>query len=315
MTVSVYYLYKRLVKMNPLLIITISISAIVAFYFILCALLSRMISFPKKHTYEESVEYEKMVGNWGSYDSFKKEQFLLSSFDGYELHGLFIRAKKPSDKYVIITHGWTYLKEGTVKYINLYYSLGFNVIVYDNRGHGENKKFPCSMGYRESKDLLCLIDHIEKKYSPKILGLHGESMGSAISLIALKEKPPVNFAVLDCGYSDLKKLIKEIIRKTARAPLFLYNGMTLMSRLLYGYFIGQVRPIDSMKDNEIPLCFIHGNADDFILCEHSRCLKDACKGYSELHLIEGAGHAMSLDTSREEYYSIVKDFLSKVLQK
>ena len=299
--------------MNPLIIITIFISAIVAFYFILCALLSRMISYPKKHGYEESVEYEKMVGNWGDYDSFKKEPFLLPSFDGYELHGLFILSDKPSGKYVIITHGWTYLKEGTVKYVNLYHSLGFNVITYDNRGHGENKKFPCSMGYREYKDLLCMISHVRETYSPKVMGLHGESMGSAISMIALKEKPPVDFAVLDCGYSDLKKLIKEIIRKTARAPMFLYNGTTLMSRLLFGFFIGDVRPIDSMKDNEIPLCFIHGKADEFISAEHSIRLDEACRGYSEIHLIDGAGHAMCLDTAREKYYKIVKEFLSKIL--
>ncbi len=299
--------------MNPALIITIVISALVAFYFILCGFLSRMISFPKKHTYEEAVEYEKTVGNWGDYDSYKKEPFLLTSFDGYELHALFIPAKKDSGKYVIISHGWTYLKTGSVKYVNLFHSLGYNVITYDNRGHGENKKFPCSMGYRESKDLLLMIDHVVKKYSPKVLGLHGESMGSAISMIALREKPPVNFAVLDCGYSDLKRLIKEIINRTARAPVFLYYGMTLMSRLLYGFSIGQVRPIDSMNDNEVPLCFIHGKADDFILCSHSIRLKEACKGYSEIHLIEGAGHAMSLDTARKEYYEIVKGFLSKVL--
>ena len=299
--------------MNPVIIIAIFISVIAAFYFVLCAILSRMISFPKKYTLEESVEYEKLAGNWGAYDSFKKEPFLLQSFDGYELHGLFIPSDKPSGKYVIITHGWTYLKEGTVKYINLYHSLGFNVIAYDNRGHGENRKFPCSMGYRESKDLLSMISYAVKAYSPEVLGLHGESMGSAISMIALKEKPKVAFAVLDCGYSDFKKLMKEIIRKTARAPLFLYHGMTLMSRLLYGFFIGQIRPIDSMQDNEIPLCFIHGKADDFISCEHSIRLSEACRGYSELHLIEGATHAKSLDTAREKYYKIVKEFLSKVL--
>ena len=300
--------------MNPVLIVTILISALVVVYFIICAFLSRMISFPKKHTYEEAVEYEKAAGNWGDYDRFKKEPFLLPSFDGYELHALFIPSDTPSEKYVIISHGWTYLKTGSVKYVNLFHSMGFNVITYDNRGHGENKKFPCSMGYRESKDLLLMIDHVTKKYSPKILGLHGESMGSAISAIALKEKPPVNFAILDCGYSDLKKLIKEIINRTARAPLFLYHGATLMSKLLHGFFIGQVRPIDSMKDNDIPLCFIHGAADDFILPEHSDRMNKACSGYSELHFIEGAGHAMSLDTARKEYYNIVKGFLSKVLK-
>lgn len=299
--------------MNPLLIVTILISVVAAVYFILCAFLSRMISFPKKHTYEEAVEYEKAAGNWGDYDSFKKEPFILKSFDGYELHALFIPSKTPSEKYVIISHGWTYLKTGSVKYVNLFNSMGFNVITYDNRGHGENKKFPCSMGYRESKDLLLMIDHVTKKYEPKILGLHGESMGSAISAIALKEKPPVNFAILDCGYSDLKRLVKEIINRTAKAPIFLYHGMTLMSKILHGFFIGNVRPIDSMKDNEIPICFIHGAADDFISPEHSKRLNEACKGYSELHYIEGAGHAMSLDTAREVYYSIVKDFLSKIL--
>ena len=73
-----------------------------------------------------------------------------------------------------------------------------------------------------------------------------------------------------------------------------------------------MRPIDSLADNEIPILFIHGAEDSFILPEHSERMKEETKGYSELHLIPGAAHAASVLTAPEEYREIVEAFLTRI---
>ena len=70
-----------------------------------------------------------------------------------------------------------------------------------------------------------------------------------------------------------------------------------------------MQPIQSLRENRIPILFIHGAEDTFILPEHSERMKEATKGYAELHLIPGAGHAESILTDPEAYSQYVADFL------
>ena len=46
-------------------------------------------------------------------------------------------------------------------------------------------------------------------------------------------------------------------------------------------------------ENEIPICFIHGVSDQFILPINSEINKENDQGDSELYLVPGAGHAES----------------------
>ena len=73
-----------------------------------------------------------------------------------------------------------------------------------------------------------------------------------------------------------------------------------------------MRPIDSLSDNAIPICFIHGAADSFIPPANSEAMQKATRGYSELHLIEGAGHAQSMLKNPQEYREIVDQFIGKI---
>ncbi|EIC94807.1 alpha/beta hydrolase domain protein [Lachnoanaerobaculum saburreum F0468] len=111
----------------------------------------------------------------------------------------------PSDKYVIISHGFKSNRYGAVKYVDSYIDLGFNCIIYDMRDHGENAKATVSLGQFESEDLYKLIEDTYNRYGMIKLGLHGESMGAATSLMVLL-KAKVDF-VWRCGFSNLYDLI------------------------------------------------------------------------------------------------------------
>lgn len=65
-----------------------------------------------------------------------KEVYTVSSYDGYVLHAEYIETDPQSKKFVIISHGYTYTRYGSYKYVYLFQKLGFNCIIYDDRGHG-----------------------------------------------------------------------------------------------------------------------------------------------------------------------------------
>ena len=283
------------------------------FTVVISVMLSRMVAWPHRISLPDEIEYEKEKGMWKNFDSISKEEYVLDSFDGYELHMIYVPAVEKSDKYVIISHGYSGCRLGSVKYLHIFRDLGFNAIMYDDRGHGENKRVACTMGFKESRDLMTVISHVYERFGENItLGLHGESMGSALSNNALQYSPRIRFIVSDCGYNDLGKLFAYLVKKNMHLPKLFAKTASVANRIFYGYYFHQVSPIKYIRENEIPICFFHGEDDDFIPCEHAKEMHEANKGYSELHLVPGAGHAMCVITDEKAYAQNVKAFLETI---
>lgn len=292
----------------------IIILLILAVLAVISCLMAAYVAKPRYTSLEKAKKIAEDAGFWREYDKLEQEELEIESYDGYRLKAFYVPAPANSDKYVIISHGYTYNRYGSLRYLHMFRSLGYNCLIYDDRGHGANPRTKCTMGVRESKDLLQVIDWVYKRFGEDIiLGLHGESMGSGLQIMALKEKPKVKFVVNDCGYADLMGVLTHNIRSSLHMPKCFCYLASAACRVVFGYSFTGVRPIDSLQENAVPICFMHGAADDFIPCSHSERMKQATTAYSELHLFPGAAHGLSIDSDEEGYCRIVKEFLDKVL--
>ena len=273
--------------------------------------LASQIAAPEVSTLDKEISWEKEHGLWGNYDSYEKEEYTVKAYKDYELHVTLVKNPVETDKYVIVSHGFKSNRYGAVKYVDTYMDLGFNCIIYDLRDHGENAKKALSLGQFESEDLEKLIEDSYNRYGNIKLGLHGESMGAATSLMVLAKKPKVDFVVADCGFSNLYDLLHaayDVAKVGAVLP-----SVNLAMKLRYGYDLRKTSPKDALVGNEVPVCFIHGEADTFILPENSQVNKAATAGYSELHLVPNAAHAQSREVLGEaEYRGIIGDFLNNI---
>ena len=269
----------------------------------------------KRHKIGEVSEWEARRYDTSFYDELEKTDYTVKADDGYVLHAELLKNPKPSNKYVIISHGYTDNRMGDLKYVQMYLDLGFNCIIYDLRGHGENEKTFTTYGIREGKDLDTIIKDTRKRY-PDIseVGLHGESLGAATTITCLKYKPDIDFAVADCGFAEIESVLRGVY-KQVHAPSFLVDVTDIGARLRYHYAIKDMRPIDSLDDNEVPILFIHGSADVLIDPQHSYDMAERTKGRSEVHIIKGAQHAGSMFKDPEQYRAIVKEFLESLDKK
>jgi hypothetical protein len=82
---------------------------------------------------------------------------------------------------------------------------------------------------------------------------------------------------------------------------------------MYGFKLWKARPVDYVYGNGIPLLCMHGAKDDFIVPEHSKRVYEATGGPREIHLFEGAWHAMSAVDRPEEYGEVLRGFVEEVL--
>lgn len=265
---------------------------------------------------DREIEINKERGLWLDFDKYDKENYKIESKDGYSLNSTFVSTAetRSTGKYVIIAHGHTSSRYGSVKYVNSYIKLGFSCIIYDSRGHGENAPDKCTLGNIESQDLLKVIEDTRNRYKDiEILGIHGESMGSSSALIVTKYGPKIDFIVADCPNMGAYEVLSDC-----------YNNIHLRFLAIFCWLGGKIfygvdcKESDAYRDMNVkcPVLFIHGAGDTFIKPYHSErlCEKAAEKGtYAKLILVEGAGHARCRSVAGfETYTGYIRDFFNDI---
>jgi len=276
--------------------------------------IAKSIAQPKRSSLAEEEKWEKDLGLWDDFDELNKTEYQVAGKDGYVLHCELVDtdATRGTGKYVIISHGFTSNRLGAVKYVDSYISQGFSCVIYDLRDHGENAVSACTIGNWESEDLKCLIEDTYQRYGEDIyLGLHGESMGSSTSLSVLKYQPNLRFVVADCGFANLYELIETGLNQKNIG--WLTPMVNLWLKIRWRFDMKETSAVDCLKGNRVPVCFIHGAADDFIAPENSQRLQKATRGYSELHLVPDAKHAQSVKViGKKKYTKIIAQFVEAV---
>ena len=282
-------------------------------------LLSRFITGGKRQTLEEAKTWQSNHYDISWFDRLEQKCYCIDSYDGYRLHVQLCKNPEVDEsasaqtKYVILTHGYTDNRFGMLKYMQIYLRRGFHCIIWDLRGHGENEPEACTYGIRESRDLCALIQDTFARYGQDIiLGLHGESLGAATTVCSLGQQQRVRFAVADCGFSDITNVLKGSMTYK-RQPAWLVDTASLVTKLRVGYSFRQMRPVDALSKNRVPVLFLHGREDRFIQPENSLRMQRSTRGYSEFHMIPGASHANSVLTDPEKYEMFVDSFLKAVL--
>lgn len=300
--------------MKIALIILACIAGLVLILFLLAVfIVSGYFAFPYRFTYEDSKKFLLKLNAYGSYDELEKEDYSIILRDGYKVSARFFPQKEKTDKYIIIVHGVTVNQVFDAKYTNLFYKLGYNLITFDQRAHYNNKKTICTMGIKESLDLVDIINDTRNRYGKDIkLSLHGESLGASTVLMALKYIQDLDFVIADCPYMDLSLVAKREAKNHYHMPAFLVNVGGFVGRIFYGYNFTKIRPIDYIKDSTVPLLFCHGKADNLITSEHSKQMYEMYKGIKNIHLTEDADHAMSIIVDPAGYEEAVRDFINNL---
>ena len=275
----------------------------------------RRITRPKRYTEEEMRESEIANGFSAAIEAYEKkwerEAFEFKSED-VVLSGEFIdNPDGKKDKVVIIAHGHTVNRYASIKYADMFYRLGYNVVLYDERYHGRSTGKRCTLGQKEAIDLSNVIRFVKERFGENCsIGLHGESMGAATSLLVLRYEKPV-FVIADCPFCDSERLFNEFVVNNLHIPPILVIPLVkVLGRLQYDYRIKDVSPIEAVRNSDVPICFKHGDSDKLIDCNHSRQMYKVSENpKSEIHLFEGADHACSVVLYPERYEQLLQDFL------
>jgi len=267
-------------------------------------------------------EMEKTPDLVPVFDAWKKIEYHIETRSGYDLKAYYLPVEHPlkdaSKRFVVIAHGYTYTHHGGLKYAYIMKQLGFNVILYDERFHGESGGKNCSLGFYEELDLEDVITDTFLRFGADIyLGTYGESMGGATVILEQAHDDRLRFCIADCAYSDVFQQIGYLIKKKLHLPKWPFLPLAnwfFKAATKVGF--NQISPIAAVKKAKVPMLFLHGSGDEFVLPCHSQSLFDACGTMKRLYLTpDKARHAEAFRTNREEYTAVVKEFITSILVK
>lgn len=280
--------------------------------------LSDLLIKPRKLTYEKGFRREVNCKKFDeeAYRNKIKQNFRIQSDYGYPLYCELVESDRKEDKKIaILCHGLGYARYGSIKYLDMFLKLGFTVLMYDHRNHGESGKAITSMGFYEKYDLNRVIDWCYEHYGDdcKIV-THGESMGAATVLLQLGLDDRVKCVIADCSYSDLKSLLCHQLKQYYHLPCFIIPLESLVTYLRAGFWFRQVSPINVVRESDTPILFIHGKRDNLVPADMSRKMYTAKKKNKAIYLVAKARHAESYCKKRDEYEKTVTGFLEKFFE-
>lgn len=242
------------------------------------------------------------------------------SSDGTELKGTWMPDPGAGRPTVILIHGLYQNRSMCLPFVGMYRNLGYNMLLIDQRGHGESGGGRTTWGLRETEDLSAWVKWAGRNTPSGKIGLHGVSLGAAMSLLysGTEEGKRLSFVISDSSYGNLEQLAEE--------KLFTWLGdeRALWSlRAIYPFFQGDLLfryhkttrdmdPLNAVTHSTVPTLFLHGTADTLVPYERAEELYEVSSSPSKkLYLFENVTHAAEWGASPSTYSKVVGDFLKE----
>ncbi|WP_102029012.1 alpha/beta hydrolase [Salirhabdus sp. Marseille-P4669] len=244
------------------------------------------------------------------------ETWKMETFDGLTLKGYFLEAKEPTAKTVVFAHG--YLGRATDMGLfgqHYYDELGYNMLIFDMRGHGDSEGDYIGFGWHDRIDLIDWTNKVIEYLGPETeIVLHGLSMGGATVAMASGEELPSNVKAIvsDSPYTSVYDLFDYQMERMFHLPDFpILPTTSLVTKWKADYSFQEASALDQVKKAEVPILYIHGEADTFVPTRMSKKLFENTKSDAYYVTYPDSNHGESVVLHEEAYYEELDKFLKK----
>lgn len=249
------------------------------------------------------------------------QDFDVRASDGVELCGWKIHARQPNGDWVMLFHGVSDNRTGTLGVAEFTLTHGYSVVMMDARAHGASGGQMATYGWKERYDTVAITNALYSTERVRRLFALGVSMGAAIALQSAAVEPRIAAVVAEDPFANLREVaydyagigVSPLLGKT----LFLPAVVVAMHRIqeLGGFNPDDVSPEKAVAQRPFPVLLICGTDDHRIPCRHAERIYQEARGPKELWMVQGAGHADALGHAPTEYERRVLQFFGAARSK
>jgi len=263
---------------------------------------SRMVTNPHK-----SHPQERFSTDW--------QRVTFQGPDKVQLRGVLRKGEDALGTF-IICHGLGDSKESQMDKAKFAFNSRYNVLAFDSRGHGESDEALCTLGAKESQDILCAIAYLKREnHLVKPLILWGVSMGAASCLLAAQHSADTNAVIAESSFDSLEGTLTHHGWLYYRLPKFPYVYLTLLFyRLRTGCSPAGVNVLQAASNSKaMRILLIHSSDDARVPPELGRKILDAAGEKGSLWITPPGEHGGIYGASYKEYNEKVQSFLSTIV--
>lgn len=229
----------------------------------------------------------------------------------------------PADKAVVFVHGRGQNRIASSfrpdKIAPIFLARGWNVLLFDLRGHGESEGERYSLGQYEPRDIIAAISFAaEKSGIPKQrVAVIGESLGGGSAIMTVALDPTIGPIVTDSAYADAYTVVSEVGQNYTGLPSWFTPGIVLAGKLFFGLDVASVKPVEVVRSHpERAWLFIQCAADPTVYPHHGTDLKAASANpNTELWMVDGCLHVQAFTEHPAEWQQHVLTFLDREIQR
>jgi alpha-beta hydrolase superfamily lysophospholipase len=202
----------------------------------------------------------------------------------------------PDVPTVLLAHGLLDSKWTMLRLVPWLHDAGYNVMLFDFRGHGGSAHKPTTIGPAEVQDIQAALDWLDAEGAgDEVVGL-GMSLGAAALVNTAVRDDRLDALILDSLFADWSDT--DFAKGYRLPPDWLVPGVP--------------SPEELISRVHVPVFIIHGTADILTHVDHAYRLYAAANAPKELW-INDSGHAWSAWTYPDLYRQKVLDFIDSAL--
>jgi len=251
--------------------------------------------------------------------------FLLRNFQslpfkgsgGIELEGWFIPSVR-GGPVVFLCHGYKSNRSELLTLASTFQENGYNLFLFDFRAHGASPASLCSLGIRETEDLLSAIQMVMARadVDPNRTGIWGVSLGAYVALSAAIANPAVKTIVLDTPFDSPSRFIELQTNEILGIDNFVFNKLAR-----FGFFLVNLPKTAPDAETLIQgLSALQGRNKFFITSEEALRLETQTLNVfnntpepKELLRLKHSKTSILYDVDRKNYENTIVEFFKKHL--
>ncbi|WP_165221233.1 alpha/beta hydrolase [Aquisphaera insulae] len=234
--------------------------------------------------------------------------------DGLTLRGWYLPTAERRHLIVLVHGMWSSWVEMAALGRDLH-SAGYDVLLFDLRGHGQSDATRLTLGRRERGDLRAVMSWAAAEgFSRDRIGWLGYSMGASTLLFEAAQNADIRVAVMDSPYGDLPDILRVQLSKHSNLPSWFNPGILAAARWIFGVRTDDLIPIRAARSwGNRPLLLIHGESDSIVPLSQAYQLAGAAGSTCLTTTLPGVEHVGAYDADPEGYVSLIQSFFASHL--